>query len=450
MKDRSERAAPPHSLLKELRSYSLLLVPGLSIKRWVLLVLAGFVGLALGLAYFLREVYEVYTFPPFVYYLTLQFLPRALRGALFVTAGAGAILIGLWQLNRTLLRALLQPGARDQNLIAVLYQQQQRRRGPKIVAIGGGTGLATLLRGIKEYTDNLTAIVTVADDGGSTGRLRREMGVLPPGDFRKCIAALAEVEPLMTQLFEYRFNGGTGLDGHSFGNLFIVALAGITGNFEKALQESSRVLAVRGRILPSTLANVTLWAQTEDEHLVEGESNIPQSGSRIHHVYLTPPAPPAHPEAVHAIEEADLIVLGPGSLYTSVVPNLLVPEIRAALQRSRALRVYVCNVAPQLGETEGYTVADHVNALLRHGGPGIIDCVLAHRSARDAVASREAVPDEGQYPDGIEVFFADVQDKLQPHFHDPHALAAQLLHLYEQLQKVPRLHAVPVQIERAS
>lgn len=424
--------SPRQALLTYLR----LLRPGLHLKRWVLLFFVGFSILALGLAYLLREIYQVYTFPDFVYYLTLQFLPRYVRGALFLIAGFGAIIVALWQLNRTLLFALLQPGAREENLAEVLYQQHSRRRGPKIVAIGGGAGLSTLLRGLKEHTDNLTAIVTVADDGGSTGRLRRDLGLLPPGDFRRCIEALAEAEPLMTELFEYRFPEGNGLEGHSLGNLFIAAMAAVTGNFERALLESSRVLAVRGRILPSTLADVTLWAQLENGALVEGESNIPRlSGSRIHHVYLAPADARAHPEAVRAILDADLIVLGPGSLYTSIVPNLLVEGIRQAILASHGLRVYVCNVAPQVGETEGFTVADHVEALLRHGGPHLVDWVLAH----DAPNGQAPVVSDGRRPGQVELLLAGVVNKENPHFHDSEKLATQLLRL---LERAPRRRGV--------
>jgi uncharacterized cofD-like protein len=234
------------------------------------------------------------------------------------------------------------------------------------VVIGGGTGLSVALRGLKGHTSNLTAIVTVADDGGSSGRLRRELGVLPPGDFRNCMVALADVEPLMEDLFQYRFKNGSGLDGHSFGNLFIVAMSEVTGNFERAVQESCRVLAVRGQILPSTLANVMLCAEMEDANTVEGESQISATGERISRVYLQPGDAVAHPEAVRAIEEADLVVVGPGSLYTSVLPNLLVPGIGEAVAHSTALKIYVCNVATQPGETDGYRISDHVNALTRH------------------------------------------------------------------------------------
>ena len=250
-----------------------LLVPGLRIKRWLGLTLIGLVVLALGLAYLFVELYRTVALPMEATYITLQFVPSWLRGLIFVLAGASVTALAVMKLNRS----LAAPLAQQQNgvgLVDALVTYRQRERGPKIVTIGGGTGLSTMLRGLKNYSANITAIVTVADDGGSSGRLRRELGVLPPGDFRNCIVALADAEPLMSRLFQYRFGQGTELDGHSFGNLFIVAMSGITGNFEEAIREASRVLAVRGQIIPSTLENVTLCAELEGEAHVLGESKI--------------------------------------------------------------------------------------------------------------------------------------------------------------------------------
>src|SRR5215212_3530685 len=342
-----------------------LLLPGLRIKRWFGLTLIGLVVLALGLAYLFVELYRSVALPEEAVYLTLQFVPRWLRGLIFVLAGASVTTLSLIRLNRALAAPLAnwQPG---DSVIDRLLSYQQRERGPKIVTIGGGTGLSTMLRGLKRYSANITAIVTVADDGGSSGRLRRDLGVLPPGDFRNCIVALAEAEPLMDQLFQYRFREGSDLEGHSFGNLFIVAMSGITGNFEEAIREASRVLAVRGQILPSTLANVTLFAELSDEALVEGESKISEATIPIKRVYLQPERPAAYPEAVRAILEADLVVIGPGSLYTSILPNLLVDGIAKALMATDAFTVYVCNVATQPGETDGFRMGDHVKTLLSH------------------------------------------------------------------------------------
>jgi uncharacterized cofD-like protein len=317
------------------------------------------------------------------------------------------------------------------SLVDQVYRARYLRQGPRIVAIGGGTGLSTLLRGLKKYSDNITAVVTVADDGGSSGRLRRELGVLPPGDFRQCIAALADAEPLMTDLFQYRFDQGTGLDGHSFGNLFIVAMSGITGNFERALRESSRVLAVRGQILPSTLENVTLCAELDDASFVEGESQIPHGPAPIKRVYIRPGDAAAYPEAVKAIADADLIVLGPGSLYTSIMPNLLVGGIAAAIREARAPKVYVCNVASQPGETDGYALSEHVAALHRHVGQGLFQYVLAndhlvplppewHVNAVDVDAAALGMS-------GLRVVTADVIDERRPTRHDPDKLAAAIV-----------------------
>jgi uncharacterized cofD-like protein len=307
-------------------------------------------------------------------------------------------------------------------------EAQARARGPKIVAIGGGTGLSTFLRGLKEYTNNITAIVTVADDGGSSGRLRKELGVLPPGDFRQCIAALAEDEALMTALFQYRFSEGDSLKGHAFGNLFIVALAQVTGNFERALLEAGRVLSIRGRILPSTLAHVTLCADVRGEgmlHRAVGEHNIPESGLPIERVFLEPNNPPAYPEAVRAILNADLIVAGPGSLYTSVMPNLLVTDIAHAVRHSRAPALYIANVATQLGETEGYTIHAHLAAIERHSGMKLFDYMLVNDNLQPRLPAQLTIqmlqPDgEGN---GYEVVRADVVDEQKPWRHDAKKLA---------------------------
>ncbi|NLY51097.1 MAG: YvcK family protein [Firmicutes bacterium] len=266
----------------------------------------------------------------------------------------------------------------ETGLVGFFSEERQRRRGPRVVALGGGTGLSTLLRGLKEYTDYITAIVTVTDTGGSSGRLRDELGVLPPGDIRNCLVALADTEPLMEKLFQYRFKGGTGLAGHSFGNLFLVSMTEVVGDFELAIKETSRVLAVRGRVLPSTLSSVTLEAEYTNGRRARGETNIVRPGMRIRRLSLDPADCQPLPEAIQALEKADLSVLGPGSLYTSVITNILVKDIAVAIRSSSAVKVYVANVMTQPGETEGYTVADHVEALIEHGGRGIVDWVLAN------------------------------------------------------------------------
>lgn len=410
------------------------LYPGMGVKRWLLLLMAGVTSMSLGLAYLLVTIYREQPLPEVFYYLTLQFIPRLWRALLFGVIGVAAVSLAVYNLNRSLLAVFWRPG-RD-NLANLVFQHRQRARGPKVVAIGGGTGLSILLRGMKEYSSNLTAIITVADDGGSSGRLRRELGVLPPGDFRNCIAALADAEPLMTELLQYRFGEGMGLNGHSFGNLFIAAMAGVTGNFERAIAESSRVLAVRGQILPSTLEHVTLCAEVagrgEQPRHVEGESRIPQSGLPIERVYLEPSRVRADAQAVRAILQAELIVLGPGSLYTSVLPNLLVEELAEAIRASSALRVYVCNVAIQRGETDGYTVWDHVRAIENHVGPGLIDVVVANSNMslpEESKGKVELVRPSYNVQSRIPILYEDLIDPVSPWRHHPDKLARCLLDL---------------------
>ena len=261
---------------------------------------------------------------------------------------------------------------------------QQWERGPKIVAVGGGTGLSTMLRGLKKYTKNLTAIVTVADDGGGSGILRQDLGMPPPGDIRHCMEALANTEPVMEKLLTYRFTEGS-LTGQSFGNLILAALNGITGSFEEAVTQMSHVLAITGRVIPVTSADVQLEAVFENGASVLGESKIyackKEQDCRIHHVALIPERPKATPAALKAIGEADLILLGPGSLYTSVIPNLLVEGVAHAIAQAQAPKIYVCNIMTQDGETEGYTAADHLEALMVHGEPGLVDLCLANSAA---------------------------------------------------------------------
>ena len=414
--------------------------PGMHIKRWLALMVIGVAVMTFGLAYILREAYvSGFTFPPFMYYLTLQFIPRYIRGATFMFGAGGLILFSIWKLNQSIVSAVMPHRAATDSLVNTIYNRRFLRRGPKIVAIGGGTGLSTLLRGLKEYTGNLTAIVTVADDGGSSGVLRRELGVLPPGDVRNCIAALADAEPLVTKLFQYRFSDGSGLAGHSFGNLFIVAMSGVVGNFEEAIRQTSRVLAVRGQIIPSTLANVTLSAKTSDHRTIQGESSIVHSLSqdgdsiRICEVYLTPHNPPAHPEAVRAILDADLIVLGPGSLYTSVLPNLLVQGIRRSLTAASAAKIYVCNVATQRGETDGFTVSDHVRAIEDHVGKRLLHYVLANDNLSETIPRAEQsqpVRVDAGFTNGIRLVTADVVSEENRYHHDSTKLAQAVMGIH--------------------
>lgn len=417
-------------------SFAKLFYPGLHIKRWVLLLGLGIVALSLGIAYLLVQVYRVQPLPDAAAVLTLQFIDRTVRGALFIVTGVICIGLALWKLNESLHAGFVPRG--PGSVLDEIHSYRMLQRGPKIVVIGGGTGLSVVLRGLKEHTSNLAAIVTVADDGGSSGRLRRELGVLPPGDFRNCLVALAEAEPLMQNLFQYRFtNSLSDLDGHSFGNLFIVAMSEVTGNFERALQEASRVLAVRGRVLPSTLENVTLCAQLADTLTVEGESQVGQSLQRIARVFLQPTSPAAYPEAIKAIHEADLVVVGPGSLYTSVLPNLLVPGVVDAFMTSKALKVYVCNVATQPGETDGYQASDHLDALLQHlptGEAPFNYIVLNERLGLSMPPSGKVhavLPElDGRFEGRL--VRADVVDEVNAVRHDAAKLAQTLIRLYSE------------------
>ncbi len=413
------------------------LQPGLNVKRWLVALVIGVTFLAFGLAYLLVDVYRTQPLPDVFYFLTLQFIPRLGRAVLFATLGIGLTVYALASLSTTLLSAATRTTS-NTSLVDVLHRQRARR-GPRIVAIGGGTGLSTLLRGLKQHTANLTAIVTVADDGGSSGRLRRQLGVLPPGDFRQCIAALAEAEPLMTELFEYRFDEGADLEGHSFGNLFIVAMQRITGSFERALEESGRVLKVAGQILPATLCDVTLSAELANATVVHGESAVPHSGEAIDHVFLLPPEPPAYPGAVQAIRDADLIIVGPGSLYTSIMPNLLVPGLTEALREARALRIYVVNVASQPGETDGYALSDYLRALQQHIGRLPVDYILVNDHLVELPAEwgvTQVGPEPAADAFAIPIVSDDLLDMNRPTRHDPAKLAARILRLYKEKRRV--------------
>lgn len=365
---------------RQMVHWSKWLRPGLVVKRWLLISLGGILLVGLGLAISIKLTPIFFTFQLIgkaVQTLT-EIFPSYISGPL-------AILLGLfliwWGQSRTLdsITEVLLPNG-DGELVDRILTHRRLGRGPKIVAIGGGTGLSTLLRGLKLYSANITAIVTMADDGGSSGRLRREIGVLPPGDIRNCLAALADEEKLITELFQYRFQSGGGLEGHSFGNLFITAMERVTGDLERAIAASSQVLAIRGQVLPASLTDMTLWAELADGRCVQGESNITEAGGRIIQIGCHPPNPPALPKAIQAIEEADYIILGPGSLFTSIAPNLLVPDITAALLNRHCPCVYVCNIMTQPGETDNYSVGDHVRALDQVCGERVFDAVLMQKT----------------------------------------------------------------------
>ncbi len=373
------------------------LSPGLSVKRWLLLSAGGFCLTVLGSAIWIKltPIYRLLAFISEVLEFITKIIPNYISGPIVLIAG---IFLVFWGQSRTVgsITDVLGVG-KDKQLVDMLLDRRRLNRGPKIVVIGGGTGLSTLLRGFKEYSSNITAIVTVADDGGSSGRLRREIGVLPPGDIRNCLAALADEEELLTELFQYRFEAGDGLVGHSFGNLFLTAMSEITGDLEQAVAASSKVLAISGKVLPSTLTDVRLWAEMEDGRIIEGESNIPKAGGKIRQIGCIPANPSALPAAVAAIEEAEYIIIGPGSLYTSIIPNLLVPEIYQAIANSNVPRIYVCNIMTQPGETEGYTVSDHIREIDRIGKRKLFDAVLVHRKP-PSLKSLERYALENSYP----------------------------------------------------
>ena len=418
--------------------------PGMGVKRWVALLICGLALLVLAVAAVSRAG-ELSGLWAGVQRMHLPRVNNTLEALLCFGAGSALIAWAIFGLNRSIISAFQRA---DQAKVAdVVYRHRQRQRGPKVVAIGGGHGLNTLLRGLKAYTDNITAIVTVADDGGSSGRLRRDLGMLPPGDFRNCIAALSDAEGLVSQLFQYRFGDETDLEGHSFGNLYLSAMTAITGSFESALEESSRVLAVRGRVIPSTLAQVTLCGEVSAPDdvspaggvpggagsrfiLVRGESAIGKATGRIQRVYLDPEAPPAYPKAIRAILDAELIVIGPGSLYTSVLPNLLVPDLAQAIITSPAIKLYVCNVATQAGETTGYNVTDHLDTLRQHVGDEMITTVVANQTF---IGSRPpgAGVDWVRLPDPETVDYQlltyDLVDRQYPWRHDSHKLAQALM-----------------------
>ncbi|MFH1655414.1 MAG: YvcK family protein [Candidatus Omnitrophota bacterium] len=324
--------------------------PGMGVKRWIILAILGIIMIGVGSAVYISEV----------------FILGKIVDLTTVILGIALIFVSIYKIFSSFIKVILPPGNKD--LATILYEKRHLERGPKIVVVGGGTGLSVLLHGIKEFTSNIRAIVTVADSGGSSGRLREQFDVLPPGDIRNCLVALADAEPLMQKLFQFRFKEGGELEGHNFGNLFITAMTKVTGDFEEAVKESSKVLAIRGQVIPSTLERVTLVAEYTDGSSIKGEDKIPKKNLPIRKVTLTPQDVPAAEEALKAIEEAEVIILGPGSLYTSIIPNLLIKGITDAIANSSAMKIYICNVMTQSGETDGYKASDHIRALISHSG----------------------------------------------------------------------------------
>ena len=353
--------------------------PGMRVKRWLGIAIAGVMLFGIGSALLPVEGGML---------LRLTSLVILLVGLLGMVFGIGLMV-------RSLLEVVT-PG-HSGSLVDLVYQQRYLERGPKVVVVGGGTGLSTLLHGLKKYTTNITAIVTVADDGGSSGRLRQEFDMLPPGDIRNCLVALADTEPLMQRLFQYRFAEDSALQGHNFGNLFITAMTKITGDFERAVRASSKVLAIRGRVVPSTNTKVRLAAEHVDGSVTLGESKISKAPAAIRRIYLEPTSCPPTQDALAAIRDANAIVLGPGSLYTSIIPNLLVERMVDAIVTSKALKVYVCNVMTQSRETDGFKASDHIRALVRHTGPGIVQLVMVNTEPVPEILL-ERYRDEGAYP----------------------------------------------------
>lgn len=376
------------------------LYPGMKLKRWLLLFSVGVIAASLGLAVVFNYKYigvvEENIFK-FVYRTTGQYYyaVTTIVGVVLFLVGLAVMTFSTRRIIHSVISVLVPEG--PDKLVEIIFQKRKLNRGPAVTVIGGGTGLSVLLRGIKGVTSNITAIVTVADDGGSSGRIREDLGIIPPGDLRSCLVALADTEPLMEKLFQHRFGGGGDLAGHSFGNLFIAAMTEVLGDPELALKESSKVLAVRGQVLPAANRTVGLVAEMEDGSLVEGESSIPLARKAIKRVYIVPGDVPPVGSALEAIREADACILGPGSLYTSVLPNLLVPGIAEALRQTQAVKIYICNVMTQPGETDGYTASRHVKAIIDHVGPGVIDYVVVNAQAvaphlKEVYARQEAYP----------------------------------------------------------
>ncbi|MCF8011225.1 MAG: YvcK family protein [Clostridiales bacterium] len=396
------------------------LYPGMLVKRWLILGLFGLGMVVTGALLTYRYYIEVF--------------PRwELLAALFlVTTGSALIIVGLFKAYRSIV-GILAPG---DEIVDKVFNRRQLGRGPRIVVIGGGTGISTLLRGLKEYTSNLTAIVTVADDGGSSGRLRGDQGMLAPGDVRNCLVALADKETVMEKLLQYRFSSGE-LAGHNLGNLLLAALNNVNGGFYEAVKGLSRVLAIRGQVLPATLENVRLCAETGDGEIICGESRIPGSGKKINRIFLDPKVCFPVKEAMQAIQNADAVVLGPGSLYTSVLPNLLVEGIPGALKKTQAVKIYICNIMTQPGETTSYTAADHIRTILDHAGPVVDWTILNKENIHARVLNRYRK--EGAEPVRIdEEEIARLGVKIQKGKlayeeevvrHHPDRLARQLLHL---------------------
>lgn len=423
------------------------LYPGMRFKRWLLLFAGGVMLASLGIAVvfnykYIDNIEEAIFKAVYLWSGSYDYTFTALVGMLMVLLGFGVMLVAARFVIRSVITVLL-PANSSEKLVDLIYEKRKLGKGPAITVVGGGHGLSVLLRGIKQATSNVTAVVTVADDGGSSGRLREELGMIPPGDLRNCLVALADTEPLMEKLFQHRFEGDSQLSGHSFGNLFIAAMAQVTGDVETALKESSKVLAVKGRVLPASKEFVRLDAIMEDGSVVCGESKIPEAHKKIHRVKLFPEHVEAVQSSLDALRDAEAIVLGPGSLYTSIMPNLLVEGIGDALCRSKAVKIYICNVMTQPGETDGYTASMHVKAILDHAGRNAVDYVIVN-STPVPEDLKKKYAEAGAYPVivdedvlkalGVGVIKADLITNHDAIHHDPKKLAESVMQVvYETL-----------------
>lgn len=419
-----------------------LLIPGISLKRWVGIGGIGLALVALGVIF----SFKISTGPTLISFLenvSLRSESPLFRGSIFICLGALGTIIASVGLLRSMRN--VRQSARNLPFFDSLYVDRVLGSGPRITVIGGGSGLPNLLRGLKYYTSNITAVVTVADDGGSSGRLRNELGILPPGDIRNCLVALADSEDVMQQLMDYRFESDGQLDGHSFGNIFIAALAGIGGDFYRGVEVAGELLAVRGRVIPSTSNHVTLVGSTVSGQTLIGETQVGKSSARLSSLRLTPEGSPAHPEAIRAIKDADLIVIGPGSLYTSIVPNLLISDISDALVDSLAFKIYVCNVAEEPAQTNKFSVKDHLDVVRHYGGTSSVDAVVANNNRPDAPtpAGLDFIDTRGDWNDRALLLEADVLDEIHTARHDSVKLAHALTEAYRKhrgsRRRLPRI-----------
>lgn len=400
--------------------------PGLRIKRWVILLFLSFFLLVLSA---IRLVHDT------------NLILKIFDSLLFVFSFIGFV-AGMRFLIKSFFEVIY-PG-KNKEIIDIIYEKRFLSKGPKIVAIGGGTGLSTILEGLKEYTANITAIVAVADEGGSSGRLREEFGILPPGDIRNCLVSLAEAPQLMRDLFQYRFKEGDGIKGHSFGNLFITAMTQVTGSFKDAVKESSIVLAIRGKVLPSSLDKMRLKAEYSDGTTKEGEDKIPREEKAIRRIYLIPQDAKPNPEVIEAIREAEIIVFGPGSLFTSIIPNLLIEQVKEEIVKRDVMKLYLCNVMTQHGETDGFTAFDHLERIISHTNRDIVNCCLVNSGRLKhnlliKYAQEKSFPvifDRERFKrKGILIFEGDVVSKSNYLRHNSQNTAKEIMNVYSYMKK---------------